>query len=277
LYEQTLRIATVYQKAALPDHLPQHEGIAFDAIYEPSSQELLVGGDWYDAFDLPDGKIAITVGDVLGHGLDAAIWMSRLRNGLRAALFAEADPIRALEIGGKLLRAEFRDEFVTAMVGIVDPRSQTLVCASAGHPGPLVWEEGESVVEVEDRGVPLGLRELGPIAATQTFTLRPGTFIVFFTDGLLEWNRNIGEAWRNLHRAVRTPAVRESPHPARAIRDAVIRSEHHGDDVAVLTVSWRAKGHGYEVPTLSGSTPSGNNINPTPTASATTQPSNDAE
>ncbi len=65
LYEQTLNIATRFQQAALPNKLPQHRGITFDAFYEPSSEELLVGGDWYDAFDLPDGRIAITVGDVL--------------------------------------------------------------------------------------------------------------------------------------------------------------------------------------------------------------------
>ena len=237
MFEQTLRIATLYQKAALPDKLPQHEGIVFDAIYEPSSQELLVGGDWYDAFTLDDGRIAITVGDVLGHGLDAAIWMSRLRNGLRAALFAEPDPVRALSIAGRLLRAEFREEFVTALVALIDPVAKTLEAASAGHPGPLVWNGSDDIVDlIQERGVPLGLSQLGAAAKPETFSLTPGCFLAFFTDGLLEWNRNIGQAWAHLEDALRRVEVRQAPHPAHAIRDAVIAGNRHEDDVAVLTV-----------------------------------------
>lgn len=277
LYEQTLRIATLYQQAALPAWLPEREGVTFDAIYEPSSQELLVGGDWYDAFDLPDGRIAITVGDVLGHGLDAAIWMSRLRNGLRAALFAQSDPVRALEIGETLLRAEVREEFVTALVALVDPVHQTLSCASAGHPGPLLWQGGDEIVDpIKERGVPLGLRELGPISSTQIVSLRQGSFLTFFTDGLLEWNHNIDEAWSQLEQALRRPEVRESEHPARSIRDAVIRGPRHEDDVAILTMRWRRSNKSYgEVRTLSGSMPKGSSIKAVPSISAVTQPTND--
>jgi serine phosphatase RsbU (regulator of sigma subunit) len=276
LYEQTLRIATLYQKAALPDRLPQCEGIFFDAIYEPSSQELLVGGDWYDAFNLVDGKIAITVGDVLGHGLDAAIWMSRLRNGLRAALFADDDPVRALEIAGRLLRAEIREEFVTAIVGVLDPVAKTLECASAGHPGPLIWHGGDEVVDpITDRGVPLGLSQLGPGAKKEKFALKPGCFLVFFTDGLLEWNRNINEAWTQLQNALRRAEVRESAHPALAIRDAVIGANRHGDDVAVLTIHMEERKAYDEVRTLSESVLKGKSISAVPTISAAMQASNE--
>ncbi|MGH7330431.1 MAG: PP2C family protein-serine/threonine phosphatase, partial [Polyangiaceae bacterium] len=253
--------------------LPQREGMFFDAIYEPSSQELLVGGDWYDAFNLVDGKIAITVGDVLGHGLDAAIWMSRLRNGLRAALFADSNPVRALQIAGRLLRAEIREEFVTALVAIIDPVEKTLECASAGHPGPLVWHDGKVSDPITDRGVPLGLSQLGPGATTEKISLSPGCFLVFFTDGLLEWNRNIGEAWAQLESALRRPEVRESAHPARAIREAVIAGDRHEDDVAVLTILMEDGKTYYEVRTLSESVPKGKNISAVPTISAQTQAS----
>ncbi|MBV9269625.1 MAG: SpoIIE family protein phosphatase [Candidatus Eremiobacteraeota bacterium] len=238
LYERTNEIATVYQRAALPERMPNRDGISFDAFYEPSSEELLVGGDWYDAFDLKDGRIAITVGDVLGHGLDAAVWMSRLRNGLRAALFAEPDPARALEIGDEMLRAERHEEFSSALIALVDPVRQTLSCASAGHPGPLVWDTSGNVTDpFVERGLPLGLRTFGSVAITsQTLTLRPGTFAAFFTDGLLEWNRNIDEAWSRLLSALSRQDVRESLHPAHAIRKHVIGSDRHHDDVAILTV-----------------------------------------
>jgi len=240
LYEQTLHVATVYQKAALPARLPSCDGITFDAFYEPSSKELLVGGDWYDAFQLADGRIAITVGDVLGHGIEAAVWMSRLRNGLRAALFAEPDPTHALEVADQMLRTEGREEFTTALVGLIDPVRNTLSCTSAGHPGPLVWDTtGEVMDPFAERGLPIGLRNFGPVAKTaQTLSLRAGAFAVFFTDGLLEWNRNIAQAWSRLEAAVARQDVREALHPAHAIRHCVIDGSNHDDDIAVLTVRW---------------------------------------
>ena len=241
LYEQTLRIATVFQRAALPSALPTVDGIAFDAFYEPSSQDLLVGGDWYDAFALPDGRVAVTIGDVLGHGLDAAVWMSRLRNGLRAALFGDPDPARALEIVDRMLRSEGEEEFfTTALVALVDPIRQTLCCASAGHPGPLVWMgTGEVTDPFRERGLPLGLRHIQPAAQTaQTLNVRAGAFAAFFTDGLLEWNRDIAVTWNALERAIERQDIREAPHPAERLREAVINGAQHQDDVAILTVRW---------------------------------------
>ncbi len=239
LFEQTQRIASMFQRAALPMRLPVVDGIAFDACYEPSSEELLVGGDWYDAFALLDGRIAITVGDVLGHGLEAAVWMSRLRNGFRAALFGDPDPARALEIVDTMLRADSEaDFFTTALVALVDPVRQTLVCASAGHPGPLLWMGRDRIIDpFMERGLPLGLRDLAsPSPTAQTLDLRLGAFAVFFTDGLLEWNRDIESAWTALQNALLRQSVREAVHPAQAIREAVIGDQSHRDDVAILTV-----------------------------------------
>ena len=241
LFEQTLRIATVFQTAALPSRLPSVDGITFDAFYEPSSEDLLVGGDWYDAFELPDGRIAITIGDVLGHGLEAAVWMSRLRNGFRAALFGDPDPARALDIVDRLLRADTQDDFfTTALVSLVDPARQTLLCASAGHPGPLVWTgTGEIVDPFVERGLPLGLRELGPVSPTaQHMDVRVGAFAAFFTDGLLEWNRDIASSWTALQQALLSQRVREAERPAKELRNAVIDGARHQDDIAILTVRW---------------------------------------
>lgn len=238
LYEQVLNIATTYQKAALPASLPPCEGMTLDAFYEPSSEELLVGGDWYDAFELPDGRIAITVGDVLGHGLEAATWMSKLRSGFRAALFGEPDALRALRIADHMVRAEAQDAFTTAIVAIVDPRHRTLTCASAGHPGPLIWDPtGQIVDPFEERGLPLGLRDLDDVGKTaQTLSLQPGFFAAFFTDGLLEWNRDIDKAWESLKTAIASPEVRLAENSATAVRNAVLNENRHEDDIAILTV-----------------------------------------
>jgi serine phosphatase RsbU (regulator of sigma subunit) len=239
LYEKTLRIATVYQRAALPERLPQVEGFSFDAFYEPSSEELLVGGDWYDAFRLSDGRIAITVGDVLGHGIDAAVWMGRLRNGLRAALFSKPDAAHALEVADEMLHVELREAFTTALIALIDPVRRSFSCASAGHPGPLVWDGSGKVIDpFEVRGLPLGLRSFGSVAKTsQVLEIRDGFFAAFFTDGLLEWNRDIVEAWSQLNAAISVKDVREALHPAKAIRDyAIAEGARHEDDVAILTL-----------------------------------------
>ncbi|HET7814438.1 MAG TPA: PP2C family protein-serine/threonine phosphatase, partial [Candidatus Baltobacteraceae bacterium] len=242
LYDEVVRVATVFQKAALPSALPAVPGISFDAYYEPSSENMLVGGDWYDAFPLEDGRIAITVGDVLGHGLEAATWMSRLRNGFRAALFADVSPTRALEVVDRMLQVESREGFTTAVVALVDPIRSTLTCASAGHPGPLLWNGSGTITDpFEDRGLPLGFRNLGPVRSTsQTLDVRAGSFAAFFTDGLLEWNRDIAGAWKALHTALLRQDIREAAHPAEQLRSAVVTGSGHSDDIAVLTVRWDA-------------------------------------
>jgi serine phosphatase RsbU (regulator of sigma subunit) len=188
LHAQTVNIATNFQQAALPRSLPRIAGLALDAIYEPSSKELLVGGDWHDAFPMPDGRIALTIGDVLGHGIAAAVWMGRLRNALRAALISDPDPARALAVTDRVMRIDSQDEFSTALVAVIDPVHQTMTCASAGHPGPLIWDGESSVMDpFTDRTLPLGLRSLGDdVRTAQVITLRPGSFAAFFTDGLLE-------------------------------------------------------------------------------------------
>lgn len=238
LYSQTLHIATRFQQAALPSSLPQVPGMTFDAFYEPSSEELLVGGDWYDAFALPDGRIAITIGDVLGHGIDAAVWMGRLRNALRATLCTDPDASRAISVADHLMRLDSRDEFSTALVAIVDPVHQTMSCASAGHPGPLIWDVDGSVNDpFYERGLPLGVRSMDRAGKTaQVVTLKPGAFAAFFTDGLLEWNRDILSAWSGLCEALKRRDIREAPRPAKALRDAVIDAQNHQDDIAILTV-----------------------------------------
>jgi len=140
-----------------------------------------------------------------------------------------------------MLRSEGDEEFfTTALVALIDPSRQTLCCASAGHPGPLVWMgTGEAIDPFGERGLPLGLRDIAPALQTsQTLNVHAAAFAAFFTDGLLEWNRDIASSWSALHQAIEQQAVREGAHPAKMLRDAVITGPGHQDDVAVLTVRW---------------------------------------
>ena len=111
-------------------------------------------------------------------------------------------------------------------------------CASAGHPGPLIWTRGAVEDPITQRTLPLGFGMLSH-APVDTFNLRlePGCTVVFFTDGLIEWERKPLNGQAALIHALQDPAVRNARNPARAIRDACIHGAH-GDDIAVLVMRY---------------------------------------
>ncbi|HKE36564.1 MAG TPA: SpoIIE family protein phosphatase, partial [Candidatus Baltobacteraceae bacterium] len=161
LHETARDVSTRFQLAALPKILPTVSGFHLDSLYEPAASEMLVGGDWFDAFECPEGRFGISIGDISGHGIDAAAFMGNLRNALRIAMFMEPDLLKILEAADVLIKQETeRDVFATACIAMVDTRRRTLSCIAAGHPGPLFWNEREQSVTdpFTERGLPLGLR-----------------------------------------------------------------------------------------------------------------------
>jgi len=239
LYSQTMEASIRLQRAALPRALPVRPGISLDAYYEPAASEIMVGGDWYDAFNLRDGRLGISIGDVAGHGIDAAAIMGRLRDALRAVLYADSDVVKALAIADYLVTEEFPDDrCATALLAILDPDRLTLILAAAGHPGPFVWDPHEQAVidPFQNRGLPLGVRGLleSP-CETREVKLKKDSFAVFFTDGLLEWQHDYLNSERSLAETLARRDIREAPNPAIAIRHGVV-SGRNQDDIAVLTL-----------------------------------------
>lgn len=104
LYTRERHVATALQEASLPTELPQLEHMSFDASYRAGSSEATIGGDWYDAFVLRDGRVALTVGDVLGSGLKAAVIMTKLRQAMQSAALIVADPNVMLDAAEQTLR-----------------------------------------------------------------------------------------------------------------------------------------------------------------------------
>jgi PAS domain S-box-containing protein len=235
LYERERRVAQSFQEAALPAELPGVCGFRFDAIYEAGRAEAQIGGDWYDAFRLDDGRIVISIGDVAGSGLRAAVTMSNVRQAIRGVAQVHADPALMLEAADRTLRAEVPDRFVTAFVGVIDGVARTLSYASAGHPPPLVRSAGGGVDELIGGGLPLGLRE-GVRGGGHAMMLPENAFLVFYTDGLIESTHDIEEGQRRLRAAVADANIAGADRPALAIHDAVL-VEGSRDDVAILTVS----------------------------------------
>ena len=235
LYERERRVAESFQQAALPAELPDVAGFRFDAIYEAGRAEALIGGDWYDAFRLVDGRIVISIGDVAGSGLRAAVTMANVRQAIRGVAQVHADPALMLEAADRTLRAETPDRFVTAFVGVIDGVGRTLAYASAGHPPPLVRDADGVIVELRSGGLPLGLRE-DVRGGGEMMVLPDDAFLVFYTDGLIESTHDMAEGERRLRAAVADAAIVCAPSPALAIHDSVL-VEGSRDDVAILTVA----------------------------------------
>ncbi|WP_454778150.1 SpoIIE family protein phosphatase [Georgenia muralis] len=182
--QRDARAAETLQSSALPAHLPHVPGWALDARYFPADGGR-VGGDWYDALTLPDGRLAVVVGDVVGHGLHAASTMGQLRNGLRALLVRDPDPAAAVTALDGLVRATMPGEMATLLVAVVDPGTGAVVYVRAGHLPPVLLDaDGAAVLTDDVHTTPVGF-VTGQVSPGR-LTVAPGGALVLFTDGLVE-------------------------------------------------------------------------------------------
>ncbi len=176
-------LADALEAALVPTDLDLGDGITVAVRYVPTAG--LIGGDFYDALAI-DGARLFLLGDVAGHGLDAAQVMATMRAYLRALGFEHGEPSTILRIANDLLIEDPRADLVTAIVARWEPRWRRLSVASAGHVPPLVREpDGAVEVLLADRGPVLGAFDDGPWT-TFTRTLEPGATLLLYTDGLIE-------------------------------------------------------------------------------------------
>ena len=240
-YEREHYIATTLQAASLGE-LPETIGdLRISAIYQPAVGDLEIGGDWYDIFALPDGRVIVSIGDVAGKGLTASIIMAKMRQAIRVAAQVQVTPAAILDAADRSLRLEYPDRFVTAFVGIIDDTERVLAYANAGHPAPLMREPSGAIVELAVGGLPLGLRERAEGMHNETIALETGALLVLFTDGLTESTHDYAEGDRRVHESLLRDGVALARDPARALRDAVL-FDGASDDVAILTIGIGAAG-----------------------------------
>lgn len=236
LYARERTIAQTLQRAALPRELPAMPGIAVQSAYVAGALGTDVGGDWYDAFWLPDGRIAVSVGDVAGRGLPAAVAMGQIRHGLRMAAFDDSHPSIVLSRVDRLIGSTLPDEMVTAIFGVIDPTAHTFTYSNAGHPPPILGAAEDRVDLLEDRGPPLGFmrtRDRGEAVVH----LASGGFIVLYTDGLTELHRDPLRGQDALLNAVREELRLPSADRAAAVLRRVLGDAGPRDDIALLSVS----------------------------------------
>ena len=172
------------QRSLLGGTLPDSPGVRLGAYYRPAETRYGIGGDWYDAVLLADGQMMLIVGDVAGHGLEAAITMGQMRSAARA-LAPDHGPAALLEALDRFLCSTVEEPLATAAVIVIDPAERTLRYCLAGHPPPMLrGPDGSVSLLGEVPGALLGLETHNRPEEVVTFA--PGSCVVLFTDGLVE-------------------------------------------------------------------------------------------
>jgi anti-sigma regulatory factor (Ser/Thr protein kinase) len=236
LFERTHQVADRLQRALLPASFPRVPGGQLDGAYRPASEEAEVGGDWYDAFELPDHRIAISMGDVAGHGLEAATIMGEVRIALRAAAVGERSPAAVLEQINSVTNLRSGIGMVTAIFGYYDPVNRELTYAVAGHPPPALIVEGGLAGYLPGGGVPLGIgSEIG--TRDWVITLPPRSWVVFYTDGMTEYERDVIAGEERLLEASVRACESDPENPAIALQERIFSSSVNRDDAATLALS----------------------------------------
>ena len=180
---EQIAVAESLQRTVLASDPPRFEGIEVAVRYESASSYRL-GGDWWDALALYDGRVAFVVGDVAGHGVSAVGAMTQVRAALRAHLHGGATAAHSLDLLDALVVDLLPEQVATAIIAVVDPVAHTVEVCSAGHPPPLLFS-GATPSELRVQNRPL----LGVGAGTSSSTavpLAPGDTLVLYTDGLVE-------------------------------------------------------------------------------------------
>jgi len=235
-YAAEKRIADTLQDAFAQRPLPTLPTLRFSATYVPATEEARIGGDWYDALELPGKRVLFAIGDVTGHGIDAAVTMNRARHSLISSALLDADPASVLQRVNRDLLGQDAP-MVTAVAGFADARTYEFVYSTAGHPPPVLLEPGRPA-----RLLDCGSLPMGAIADVQYQTYRvqtvPGAMLVLYTDGAIEHSRNVLEGEAALLRAATDAMTEDAAESATFIHNAIFRGRPVGDDVAILTIGF---------------------------------------
>jgi putative methionine-R-sulfoxide reductase with GAF domain len=234
------RTATVaLQRSLLPSSLPEVAGLAFGARYVPGAETGL-GGDWYDLFSLPGDRLGVVMGDVSGHGLEAAVIMGRLRSALRAYALDCESPAEVLAKLDRKANHFEHGAMATVAYGIIGPSRDSLTLSLAGHLPPVLALPGEAAGRLVDAppDPPIGLTIGQPERRTSVVGLPPGAVLAFYTDGLVERrDRPVDTGMHQLEAAVRAA---EPERVCARIMAAMIGNKAAQDDVALLAIQRRS-------------------------------------
>jgi PAS domain S-box-containing protein len=234
-YEREVGTVEMLQRSLLPDKLPRLPGARIAARYKPGAAGVNVGGDWYDAIPLDDGRVGLAMGDVVGHGLGAAALMGQLRHAARAYALEGHSPPAVLDRLDRLVRSLPGAQMATLLYMVVDPDVRRLSFASAGHVPPLVIGPGAPPRFLEGApNPPLGVFDTSGHEELKV-ELEPGSTVVLYTDGLVEQRGvSIDAGLEALRRAAEQP--RDPEELCDHLVDSMLAIHPAHDDIAVLAL-----------------------------------------
>src|SRR5215203_3400027 len=250
-FEQELEVARLIQQHFLPKELPDLPGWQVAAYYQPARE---VGGDFYDAIELPDGRVGFVVGDVTDKGMPAALVMSATRSVLRATAQRLIEPGIVLERVNEHLCPDMPEKmFVTCLYGVLNPESGHLRFANAGQDLPYV-KTADGVVELRARGMPLGLMPGMPYEEREA-TLEPGDSVLLHSDGVVEAH----DAHRDMFGFPRLKETMADAPSGQQLIDRVLRDleaftgpgAEQEDDITMVTLE-RSAGAGHASAAFNG-------------------------
>ncbi len=240
-HQREHRIADTLQRALIPSQVCQIPGYEVAVEYQPVLHEAEVGGDFYDVFDMGNGRFGVLIGDVAGKGLAAAMRVSAARYAIRSYARLDCRPSRVLALANDALSCDDADDggkMLTAFFAVVDTEARTLACAGGGHEPPVVCRADGSIEELPSNGIPLGI--IGGFEYSESvLRLQPGDTMVMVTDGIVEARRN-GVIWGKP--AVVGYLARASADPPQALASGLVAAAraHAGgglqDDAAVVVL-----------------------------------------
>jgi serine phosphatase RsbU (regulator of sigma subunit) len=240
LYEDQRHRTETLQRSLLPRDLPQPPGVLVAARYWPADTTSAIGGDFYDLFEIADGRWGVTIGDVCGKGIEAAALTGVTRHTIRAAAHHLDSPADVLGWTYEAIQGFDPQTYATvcfAFLTLGDALAE-LDIALAGHPGPLLHRSDGSVQALGEPGTLLGLVE--PHLHRTRHAVTPGDTVVFYTDGITDAPGGQAVPTEELEDAVRQSAGSDPAGTADAIRACVERHRPSGspDDTAILVLQF---------------------------------------
>ncbi|WP_437084212.1 SpoIIE family protein phosphatase [Streptomyces sp. enrichment culture] len=240
LYGREAYIADELQRTMLPDSLPQPTGVRLASRYLPAAETARVGGDWYDAIPLPGSRVALVVGDVMGHSMTSAAIMGQLRTTAQTLAQLDLPPAEVLHHLDEQAQRLGSDRMATCLYAVYDPVSHRITIANAGHPPPVLLHLGgrAEVLRVPP-GAPIGVG--GVDFEAVELDAPAGATLLLYTDGLVESRlRDVWTGIDQLRERLATTAQLtglDHPPPLEALCDDVLDMLGPGDrddDIALL-------------------------------------------
>nr|WP_297429570.1 SpoIIE family protein phosphatase [uncultured Actinotalea sp.] len=237
LSDQRRRALEELQRGLLPTGVPEIEGFEVAARYMSASEEVRLGGDWYDVVAMRDGRLALSIGDAVGHGIPAIGLMSRASGAMQAYVSQQLDPDAMLRNLDQLMGDSASEAVASALVGRLSPDG-LLEYSTAGHPYALLRRPDGSVGRLTDAQGPLLGARRHPRYRSRTAVLEPGGALVLYTDGLIERrDESLSVGMARLADAIASqPPDGTAEDLVSAVLEACLDDRTREDDVCVIAV-----------------------------------------